>query len=54
MEIYDRCVALCGALMSNYQSRGYSSTEAYTVEELRKYFKIIQVGEYQRSVSCLH
>lgn len=50
MEIYDRCVALCGALMSNYQSRGYSSTESYTVEELRKYFKIIQVGQYQRSV----
>lgn len=50
MEMYDRCVALCGALMSNYQSRGYVSTEEYTVEELRKYYKIIQVGQHQRSV----
>ena len=51
MEIYDRCVALCGALMSNYQSRGFcSNNQNYTIEELRKYFKIIQVGEHQRSV----
>ena len=51
MEIYDRCVALCGALVTNYQSRGYcNNNQNYVVEELRKYFKIIQVGEHQRSV----
>jgi hypothetical protein len=50
MEIYDRCVALCDSLMLNYQSRGYCSTQQYAVESLRKYYKIIQVGEYQRSV----
>jgi hypothetical protein len=51
MEIYDRCVSLCGALMTNYQSRGYCNIDqSYIVEPLRKYYKIIQVGQYQRSV----
>lgn len=50
MEMFERCKALCDALMLNYESRGYNSNQGYTVEVLRKYYKIIAVGQHQRSV----
>jgi hypothetical protein len=49
--VYDYSAKLCGALKSNYTSRNYKCIPPeFVIEEGRKYYKIIQVGEWQRSV----
>lgn len=49
-QIRENCLMLCRALEANYHQHGYCSLQGFVVEELRKFYKIIQVGQHQRSV----
>jgi hypothetical protein len=51
MDILQRSQALCQALLENHNSKGFKNQQTeYVVEVLRKYYKIIHVGKWQRSV----
>ena len=48
--VYDYATKLCSALKTKHDTRFNCIPCEFVVEEGRKYYKIIQVGEHQRSV----
>jgi hypothetical protein len=50
--IHDSCLKLCDVLLKSYNSRGFCNNyTSWSVEVLRKYYKIIHNSEHQR---CVH
>jgi hypothetical protein len=49
--VYDYTTKLCSALKTKHDKAGFSCVPCeFVIEEGRKYYKIIKVGEHQRSV----